>query len=224
MRVSYDRDTLLESDLAKTPLGQFEHWLADAVAHPDILEPNAMVLATLGQVPSARSVLLKGIDSRGLTFFTNYDSRKAQEMADHANVSVVFPWYSLHRQVIVIGTVQQVSREESHAYFRTRPHLSQLGAHASHQSAPIDNRDILETTMSALVAKYPEGSQVPMPDFWGGYLICVTSMEFWQGRRSRLHDRLRFERVTGTNEQNNAEQNNAELDVESNWRVQRYSP
>lgn len=198
MRISYDKDTLLESDLASTPLEQFTKWLHEAVAlGPDkLIEPNAMVLSTVaanGDV-SSRSVLLKGIDSRGLTFFTNYGSKKAQDISENPHVSVVFPWYPQHRQVIVRGTAAKVSRSESEEYFRTRPHKSQLGAIASAQSTHIDSRSVLEERMTELEEQYPEGTDIPMPDFWGGFLIEVESMEFWQGRRSRLHDRLRFVR------------------------------
>ena len=218
MRVHYDRDVLHESDLAATPLEQFRSWLADAVnLGADVLiEPNAMVLSTsdaAGAV-SSRSVLLKGIDKRGLVFYTNYGSQKAQDIADHPQVSVVFPWYPLHRQVIVSGTITKVSREESQEYFTTRPHKSKLGAMVSEQSAVIASRDILETRMTELHERYPEGSDVPMPEFWGGYLISVDSMEFWQGRRSRLHDRLRFVR-SGLE---------CDLDNPNAWQVIRLSP
>jgi pyridoxamine 5'-phosphate oxidase len=196
MRISYDKDQLLESDLADTPLAQFSKWLSDAVAlGPEtLIEPNAMVIGTSDEQSQVhtRSVLLKGIDERGLTFFTNYGSRKAQDMAANSSISITLPWYPLHRQVNVVGTVTKVSREESEQYFRTRPHGSQLGAIVSAQSSIIDSREILEIKMAELQTQYPEGSQIPMPDFWGGYLITVESMEFWQGRRSRLHDRLRF--------------------------------
>ena len=218
MRISYDRDQLVEADLAATPLEQFQSWLHDAVAAgtDSIIEPNAMVLSTISSasVISSRSVLLKGIDSRGLTFYTNYGSRKADEIAGHPQVSVVFPWYPLHRQVIVQGRITKVTREESFAYYQTRPHLSQLGAIASAQSSEIDSREVLEARMAELIAQYPDGAEVPMPDFWGGYLIEVDTMEFWQGRRSRLHDRLRFI-ATGESHQ---------LDDPHAWRVQRYSP
>jgi pyridoxamine 5'-phosphate oxidase len=218
MRISYDKDQLLESDLAATPLEQFTKWLADAVAQgtESIIEPNAMVIGTsdsTGQVRT-RSVLLKGIDERGLTFFTNYRSRKAQDIDTPGGVGVTFPWYPLHRQVNVVGTAAKVSREESLEYFRTRPHGSQLGAIVSAQSTFIDSREVLETRMAELRAQYPEGSEVPMPEFWGGYLITVESMEFWQGRRSRLHDRLRFIK---TGDSSNLADSNA-------WKAVRVSP
>lgn len=217
MRISYDKDTLLESDLAATPLEQFNTWLHDAIAlgTDQIIEPNAMVISTVDSdsVVSSRSVLLKGIDERGLTFFTNYGSKKAQDMAANAHVSVVFPWYPLHRQVIVTGTVTKVSREESEAYFQSRPHKSRLGAIASAQSAVITSRDVLENRMAELESEYPEGTEIPMPVFWGGFLIDVTTMEFWQGRRSRLHDRLRFVRI----------EKNSNLNDASAWDVIRLS-
>ena len=214
MRLNYDLGTLEDTALAHTPLAQFERWLADAVACDPIVEPNAMVLGTVGNPPSSRSVLMKGIDARGLTFFTNYGSRKAGAIEADPRVTALFPWYPLHRQVAIVGRAHRVSREESAAYFVTRPHLSQLGAMASDQSAAIASRDVLDERMAQLMAQYPEGSAVPLPDNWGGYLITVESMEFWQGRRSRLHDRLRFESL-GTG---------SRLDTATDWRVQRYAP
>jgi pyridoxamine 5'-phosphate oxidase len=217
MRIVYDKDQLLETDLADNPLEQFNAWMHDVVsAGTDvIIEPNAMVLSTANAdgVISSRSVLLKGIDERGLSFFTNYESRKAQEIAVHAQLTVVFPWYPLHRQVVVSGTATKLSAAESEEYFRVRPHLSQLGALASAQSSPIESREVIEQAMQDLLAKYPENSHVPFPDNWGGYLITVDHIEFWQGRRSRLHDRLRFESTIGH-----------DLSMPNNWKVQRYSP
>ena len=217
MRIVYDKDQLLESDLADNPLAQFNAWMHDAISVGSdvITEPNAMVLSTVNAegVISSRSVLLKGIDERGLSFFTNYGSRKAQEISAHAQLTAVFPWYPLHRQVVVSGAATKLSSAESEEYFRMRPHLSQLGAMASAQSSPIDSRDVIEQAMQDLQAKYPEGTQVPFPDNWGGYLITVTHIEFWQGRRSRLHDRLRFESSGGYN-----------LSNPHDWKIQRYSP
>jgi len=218
MRISYDKDQLIEADLANTPLAQFNKWLAEAVAvGPEaLIEPNAMVIAVRNDadVVSTRSVLLKGIDSRGLTFYTNYGSDKAGSIAANSQVSVTFPWYPLHRQVNVVGTATKVSREESAAYFETRPHGSKLGAIVSAQSSVIDSREILEKRMAELEAQYPEGTSVPLPDVWGGYLIEVSTIEFWQGRRSRLHDRLRFVKNGSSSDLSDA----------SAWKVIRLSP
>ena len=218
MRIVYDKSELLESDLESTPLAQFNKWLNEVIAvGPDvIIEPNAMVLATADSLSevTTRSVLLKGIDSRGLSFYTNYNSRKAKAMQENTKVSVTFPWYPLHRQVNVVGSVSKLGAGESEEYFYSRPHKSQLGAIVSAQSEVIESREILETTMADLEAKYPEGTKIPMPNNWGGYLITVKSMEFWQGRRSRLHDRLRFV-------QTGAETN---LSNPSAWKVVRVSP
>lgn len=217
MRIVYDKDQLLESDLADNPLAQFNAWMHDVVSVGTdvVIEPNAMVLSTADAdgIISSRSVLLKGIDQRGLSFFTNYGSRKAQEIAAHSQLTAVFPWYPLHRQVVVSGTATKLSPEESEEYFRIRPHLSQLGAMASAQSSQIDSREVIEQAMQDLQARYPEGTQVPFPNNWGGYLISVSHIEFWQGRRSRLHDRLRFESISGH-----------DLSNPNDWKVQRYSP
>lgn len=218
MRISYDKSQLLENELASNPLDQFDKWLKEIVAlGPNVvIEPNAMVLATSDHqgTVTTRSVLLKGIDKRGLSFYTNYNSRKAQAMEANPKVSVTFPWYPLHRQITIIGSVSKLSREESEDYFQSRPHKSQLGALASNQSEVIDSRAAIENVMAELEVKYPEGTQVPMPDFWGGYLITVNSMEFWQGRQSRLHDRLRFIK-TGTGN---------DLSESQAWKVIRVSP
>ena len=218
MRINYDKDQLNEVDLASTPLAQFTKWLSEAVAvgKDELIEPNAMVIAVRSQndVISTRSVLLKGIDARGLTFYTNYGSTKADAIAANSQVSITFPWYPLHRQVNIVGTATKVSREESAAYFDTRPHGSKLGAIVSAQSAQIESREVLETRMKELEAQYPEGSEVPLPDVWGGYLITVSTMEFWQGRRSRLHDRLRFIKSGAS----------SDLSDPTAWKVIRLSP
>jgi pyridoxamine 5'-phosphate oxidase len=218
MRIVYDKSELLESSLATTPLEQFNKWFSEVVSVGSevVIEPNAMVLATVDKAGAVttRSVLLKGIDHRGLSFYTNYNSRKAQAIAANTAVSITFPWYPLHRQITVVGSVSKLSRAESEEYFYSRPHKSQLGAIVSAQSAVIDSREILETTMALLEEKYPEGTVIPMPDNWGGYLISVESMEFWQGRQSRLHDRLRFVKTDQS----------SDLSDSSAWKVIRVSP
>ena len=218
MRISYEKFELIEDSLHKTPLAQFNLWLHDAVeaGTERIPEPNAMVLSTVteeGEVHS-RTVLLKSLDETGLVFFTNYQSQKANDIAENQNVSVLFPWYVLHRQVIVTGSVSKVSREESQSYFATRPYKSKLGAHISKQSSLIPNREVLETEMAELAQKYPEGTEIPLPDHWGGYLIKVNTIEFWQGRRSRLHDRLKFVRIN----------EGGLLDQADAWQITRLSP
>lgn len=215
LRVSYDAGTLVEADLAATPLAQFRAWFDEALA-VGLPEPNAMVVATAdatGQ-PSGRTVLLKDADERGFVFYTNYGSRKSSELEANAGVSCVFPWFALHRQVVVVGRAERVSREEAEAYFRTRPLGSRLGAWASRQSSVIDGRTSIEDEYARLQREYPEGADVPLPPFWGGWLVRPTSVEFWQGRESRLHDRLRF--VTDVRA--------ASLADGGAWRVERLSP
>jgi pyridoxamine 5'-phosphate oxidase len=182
---------LTEADLAEDWPTQFGRWFADAI-RAGLPEPNAMVLATADGVgrPSARTVLLKGYDVRGFVFFTNYRSRKGTELAANPYASLVFPWYALHRQVIVIGPVEPTSRAETEDYFATRPRGAQLGAWASNQSRPLASRTELEDAWAAAEQRFPD--EVPAPPHWGGYRVAPTSVEFWQGRISRLHDRLRF--------------------------------
>lgn len=177
---------------------QFDTWFADATAHGDaVVEPNAMVVATAdadGQ-PSSRSVLLKGYDGRGFVFYTNYLSRKGQELAANQHIAATFPWYALERQVNVRGDVERVSREESAEYFAVRPHGSQLGAWASEeQSAVVESREVLDARYDVVQRRWPEGTEVPLPDFWGGYRILPRTVEFWQGRGDRMHDRFRYTR------------------------------
>ena len=197
MRRDYRRDELLESELAADWHTQFSLWFADVVA-AHLPEPNAMVLATAtpdGQ-PSVRTVLLKEFDARGFTFFTNYRSRKAGELDATGYASLLFPWHALQRQVIVTGRAEKVSREETEAYFRERPRGSQLGAWASPQSQPIPDRAALDRAWADADALYE--TEVPAPPHWGGYRVIPETVEFWQGRVSRLHDRLRFTRAANT--------------------------
>ncbi len=193
LRVSYDAGILEEGQVASTPLAQFRDWFDEAVAL-GLPEPNAMILATAGAggQPSARTVLLKDVDERGFVFYTNLGSRKSRELTENPLASLVFPWFAMHRQVVVVGRAEQVSRTEAAEYFASRPHGSQLGAWASRQSAVIEGRAGLEARYEELQDQYPEGADVPLPDFWGGWLVRPQSVEFWQGRTSRLHDRLRF--------------------------------
>jgi pyridoxamine 5'-phosphate oxidase len=195
MRHSYEQAGLSEEDLAPTWLEQLGRWLQDAIA-AELPEPNAMVVATADArgVPSARFVLLKGMDDRGLAFFTNLHSRKGSELAANPHASLVFPWFPLQRQVLVCGPVEPVADEEADTYFAARPWGSRLGALASPQSQVVGSRAELDARWDAAAAQYPEGGPVPRPEHWGGLRVVPDTVEFWQGRRNRMHDRLRFRR------------------------------
>ncbi|GLW50886.1 pyridoxine/pyridoxamine 5'-phosphate oxidase [Streptomyces sp. NBRC 14336] len=209
MRRQYRAAGLSETDLPATPVEQFARWFKQAASEAHLFEPNAMVVSTANAEghPSSRTVLLKQFDEQGFVFFTNYNSRKGRDLAENPYVSLLFPWHQMARQVIVQGIARRTGRDETAAYFRTRPHGSQLGAWASEQSAVISTRADLDASYAELAARYPEGEQVPVPPNWGGFRVAPQSVEFWQGRENRLHDRLRYV-----------------IEPDGSWRVERLSP
>ena len=195
MRLSYGQDGI--ASLGDDPFVAFAVWLREADENPAIVEANAMVLSTLdadSQI-TTRTVLLKDISQGGFTFFTNYSSRKAHAIDINPQATVLFPWHAMGRQITVSGFAVKVSASESQSYFATRPWSSQIGAWASHQSAPLASRAQLEQRFHGAAQKWPAGTVVPCPPHWGGYRITPMSIEFWQGRHSRMHDRLRYERA-----------------------------
>ena len=211
MRRSYSERELT---LPENPIDAFKLWLKEAAEVPSIVEANAMVLSTLGanEILESRTVLLKDVSENGFTFFTNYNSRKANSINLNSQVSLLFPWYPIERQVIIQGFAAKVSQEESDEYFQSRPWSSQIGAWASQQSAELANREELEIRFKGAAEKWPEGSKVPTPPHWGGFIVKPFSIEFWQGRYSRLHDRIRFERSHNSGEPS------------GNWEARRYYP
>jgi pyridoxamine 5'-phosphate oxidase len=194
-RNDYEGTQLLESAVAADPIVQLQRWIDEAYAHPDVLEANAMCLATVGSggKPSARIVLLRGLDERGLVFYTSYFSQKGRELDEHPHVAATFFWPALHRQVRVEGRASRLAEDESDAYFASRPRGHQLSAWASEQSEPIADRAILAERMEHFEGRF-EGEEVPRPHSWGGYLIAPERIELWQGRSNRLHDRLEYVR------------------------------
>jgi pyridoxamine 5'-phosphate oxidase len=206
LRREYARARLDEKDVSHDPMVEFSRWFAQA-QEAEVAEPNAVTLATAtaAAAPSARLVLLKGFDERGFVFFTDYRSRKGQELEENPRAALVFYWGELERQVRITGTVERTSAEESEAYYRTRPLGSRLGAWVSHQSLVIPSRTLLERGLQDVEARFSDGN-IPLPPHWGGYRVRPEVLEFWQGRESRLHDRIRYTR-----------------DGER-WRIERLSP
>ncbi|MEX0773795.1 MAG: pyridoxamine 5'-phosphate oxidase [Balneolales bacterium] len=207
LRRDYKADGLLEKDLKEHPIDQFDLWF-DQALHSDLLDPNAMTLSTADKKgnPSARVVLLKGYDHNGFTFYTNYTSRKSRDMEENPKASIVFFWSELERQVRIEGSVEKSPRDISEEYFHSRPFESQIGAWASHQSSVLKSRDELEKTHEIIASKF-KGKKVPLPDFWGGYLLRPQRIEFWKGRPNRLHDRMVYRKVE-----------------EDKWTVERLAP
>ena len=207
IRKDYTAETLLEKDVEANPMKQFKKWW-DAVLAADIVEPNAMTLATASSdgLPSARIVLVKDFNEKGFVFFTNYNSFKGMQLAENPKASLVFFWKELERQVRVIGLVEKVSEKESNDYYASRPEGSRLGAWASPQSNVINNREWLEKEIENTKNKFTN-TDIPRPFFWGGYLVKPVIIEFWQGRSSRLHDRLQYS-----------------LQEDGGWKIERLAP
>jgi pyridoxamine 5'-phosphate oxidase len=209
MRRSYGEVGLVNVD--SDPIVQFQNWLSEAANNSMVVEANAMVLSTsTSENISSRTVLLKDVTPAGFTFFTNYLSHKASEIAANPLVALLFPWYAMERQVMIQGIASKVSAVESDDYFATRPWGSQIGAWASAQSRVLNDRADLEARQAEFAAKYPEGSPVPRPGHWGGYIVAPTTIELWQGRYSRLHDRVRYIKTDSS--------------TNGGWDIQRFYP
>jgi pyridoxamine 5'-phosphate oxidase len=209
IRREYTSGGLRRADLDANPIAQFQKWFGQAAKVLTLkeIDVNAATLATADKNgrPSARTILLKGVDERGFIFFTNYESRKGRELAENPNASLVFFWQQLERQICVAGLVEKVSREESEKYFKSRPRGSQLAAWASNQSNVVKDRETLEVKWSEMEKKFP--NEIPLPPNWGGYVLKPERIEFWQGRPSRLHDRFNYSRQT-----------------DGSWKIERLSP
>lgn len=205
-RREYVSGGLSRADLCDTPVEQFDKWLQE-LAPAGLSDPSSMILATVDAngSPSQRVVLLKGYGDKGFTFFTNLESHKAKDIAGNPQVSLLFPWHALDRQVIIYGRALELDRQEARTYFHSRPRESQLAAWASHQSEPVSSREQLENAFLRAKERYP--NEVPLPDYWGGYRVVPEAVEFWQGRASRLHDRFLYR-----------------LQGDGSWQVERLSP
>ena len=207
-RQSYEKDKLAHDNLASEPLSLFSTWFKDAEDHPEITEPNAMSLATVGEdmIPKSRVVLLKSFGLEGFTFYTNYNSEKGKDLAANPNLCLSFFWPALERQVIILGKATKTSAQDSDEYFKVRPRGSQLGAWASQQSQEIPSHQYLIDELKKLEEKF-EGGEIPRPGHWGGYVVEPFHYEFWQGRRNRLHDRVQYEKT-----------------LNGDWKIKRVAP
>lgn len=207
LRQEYTTKGLRRGDLKDTPIKQFELWFKQAL-EANLLEPNAMSLATVGKdmMPSIRTVLLKLYDEEGFVFFSNYKSKKAEQIEENPKAAILFPWLGLERQVKIEGTIEKISKTDSLKYFLSRPKGSQIGAWVSHQSEIISSRSLLESKFDEIKNKFVKG-EIPFPSFWGGYIVKPTVVEFWQGGKDRLHDRFEYR-----------------LNEENSWNINRLAP